>query len=604
MGIHNLLPFVKNACRQGNVSEFSGCSVAVDVSCLLHRGLFGCAESAAQEKKTTFYIHYVNKHIKALLELGCHVIMVFDGRPPPAKKNINDERRQRRFDNVKAGELLLSEGKIDEAVDKFKRATTITSDIVEDTISHFRGKPKVDVIVSPYESDAQLTFLVREGFADIVITEDSDLIVFGCEKIAFKWNYESGECMVYERNLLPQCFSGIMRNQFDFTKFRRICILSGCDYLQAGLPGIGLNKALSFFSKTSRTDAREILPRIPRYLNMPRLKVSKEFIDDFIRAENTFIHQVVFDPRQRCQRPLTNYLCSPKDGGSENKGIASASDEHSLLMDYSYAGEVISSKLAVRLALGNQIENSVLTDKFFLPSPVPEWSIWFDRYESCGERKRRAEKERKEKAKRCGAVFQFDSPSKKRVKMKPAESSECIDLESGNEHSDCSIHALDEEQNDNPGNTSAIGKSSLDSENIENLSEERENLSANSSKSVSYSKSIKNQACDSWTVEKLMRAYASKPDTSYAKDLDETPILGRSAYFVRRSAKCANPFRRPEIKKTDIADSSNSDGKPEVISDSPDSSIVEDDCDTNPLLISSAMKIIGCRPSGLRGSLK
>ncbi|KAK6035854.1 hypothetical protein COOONC_26641 [Cooperia oncophora] len=52
MGINNLLPFVKNACRQGNVAEFAGCSVAVDVSCLLHRGLFGCVESIVQGKKT------------------------------------------------------------------------------------------------------------------------------------------------------------------------------------------------------------------------------------------------------------------------------------------------------------------------------------------------------------------------------------------------------------------------------------------------------------------------------------------------------------------------------------------------------------------------
>uniref|UniRef100_A0A0K0DJZ8 Exonuclease 1 n=1 Tax=Angiostrongylus cantonensis TaxID=6313 RepID=A0A0K0DJZ8_ANGCA len=277
-----------------------------------------------------------------LLELGCHVIMVFDGRPLPAKKNTNEERRQRRFDNVKAGELLLSEGKINEALGKFKRATSITSDIVESTISYFRNHAKVDVIVSPYESDAQLTFLVKEGFADIVITEDSDLIVFGCEKIAFKWNCESGDCMIYEKSQLPQCFSGTMRTQFDFTKFRRICILSGCDYLQ-------------------------LLPRIPSYLNMPKLRVTKEFIDDFIRAENTFIYQVVFDPRQRCQRPLTKYLCCQKDSYLENNENDFASDEQFLSKDYSYAGEVISSKLAVRLALGNQVWNTLkiqLSDMF------------------------------------------------------------------------------------------------------------------------------------------------------------------------------------------------------------------------------------------------
>lgn len=235
MGIQNLLPFVKNACRQGNMSEFSGCSVAIDVSCLLHRGLFGCTESVAQGKKTNFYIYYVEKHVKALLALGCHVIMVLDGRTLPAKKNTNDERRQRRADNIRAGELLLSEGKLDEALVKFKRATEITSDVVESTIQHFRDFENLDIIVSPYESDAQLAFLVNEGLADVVVTEDSDLIVFGCEKIAFKWNSSTGECVVYEKSHLPRCFTGVMKSHFDFTKFRRICILSGCDYLQVFL---------------------------------------------------------------------------------------------------------------------------------------------------------------------------------------------------------------------------------------------------------------------------------------------------------------------------------------------------------------------------------
>ncbi|RCN32152.1 XPG protein [Ancylostoma caninum] len=382
MGIQNLLPFVKKACRQGNISEFAGCSVAVDVSCLLHRGLFGCMESVAQGKKTTFYIHYVSKHIKALLDLGCHVVMVFDGRPLPAKKNTNDERRQRRAENVKAAELLLSEGKINEAVDKFKRATSITSEVVESTIEHFRTYKNVDVIVSPYESDAQLAFLVNEGLADVVVTEDSDLIAFGCEK--------------------------------------------------AGLPGIGLNKALSFFSKTSRTDLKTLLPRIPNYLNMSKLTVSKEFIEEFIRAENTFIHQVIFDPRQRCQRPLTPYPCPRKEdhkGSDENDDDFVMPDERKQTPEFSYAGEVLSSNLAVRLALGNQIEKSITTDKFFLPSPVPEWSVWSDRFESCGKRKRRLEEERKREEKKCGSAFRFDSPSRKRVKLDASATIDFIDLE-------------------------------------------------------------------------------------------------------------------------------------------------------------------------------
>jgi exonuclease-1 len=41
----------------------------------------------------------------------------------------------------------------------------------------------VDVLVAPYEADAQLAFLSKTNIAQIIITEDSDLIPFGCEKV-------------------------------------------------------------------------------------------------------------------------------------------------------------------------------------------------------------------------------------------------------------------------------------------------------------------------------------------------------------------------------------------------------------------------------------
>lgn len=46
---------------------------------------------------------------------------------------------------------------------------------------------------------------------------------------------------------------------------------------------------------------------MPRYLNMKSLNVKKEFIEDFIRAENTFLYQIVYDTSERRQRPLNDY---------------------------------------------------------------------------------------------------------------------------------------------------------------------------------------------------------------------------------------------------------------------------------------------------------
>ena len=42
----------------------------------------------------------------------------------------------------------------------------------------------VDCVVAPYEADAQLAYLTKSGLAQAVITEDSDLLAFGCKKVS------------------------------------------------------------------------------------------------------------------------------------------------------------------------------------------------------------------------------------------------------------------------------------------------------------------------------------------------------------------------------------------------------------------------------------
>ena len=62
----------------------------------------------------------------------------------------------------------------------------------------------VECIVAPYEADSQLAYLSKEGIVDLVITEDSDLLVFGCEKVRpiLVWHlvsFTSITCMTYVR---------------------------------------------------------------------------------------------------------------------------------------------------------------------------------------------------------------------------------------------------------------------------------------------------------------------------------------------------------------------------------------------------------------------
>lgn len=41
----------------------------------------------------------------------------------------------------------------------------------------------MDCIVAPYEADAQLAYLMKAGIAQAIISEDSDLLVYGCQKV-------------------------------------------------------------------------------------------------------------------------------------------------------------------------------------------------------------------------------------------------------------------------------------------------------------------------------------------------------------------------------------------------------------------------------------
>lgn len=363
MGIPGLLPFVHKAIHKGNASQFGGKRIIFDVSCLLHKGIFACAEKVINGEQTEIYINYIRKHLDIFLRLNCHIILVFDGQPLPAKKEINENRRASREKNQLLGKQLLKEGLIPEAYRAFQSGVILTKEIVMNTIRAFNTEKNIDIIVAPYESDAQIAYLIEQRLADAVVTEDSDLIAFGCETIIFKLE-QGGECLVYERRHLSNCVSPLLSKRFEFSTFRRICIMAGCDYLPGGIQGIGLKKAEEVFTKTMKTDLKEILPRLPIYIsNLRSKRIDDSFVRGFINAENVFLHQVVFDPIDREQRPLNPYPC----GEDATK--------------YAFAGKIIPPSEATRLALGNSDLSIPAThDSFILPFVIPTSSIWCTRH--------------------------------------------------------------------------------------------------------------------------------------------------------------------------------------------------------------------------------
>lgn len=288
---------------------------------------FGSGSKQVRGVKTTAMIDYAMKYVRMLISYASNVIMVFDGRPLTAKSMTNAKRRENREKaKIKAFELFNA-GRYNEAKKEFDKAVNISHTDALELMEECR-RYNIDTIVAMYEADAQLAYLNKIGLAEFIISEDSDLILFGCQKIIYKLSLD-GKCLLFEHDKLHNVFP-----KFDFEKFRRICILSGCDYL-SNLPGIGLSKAKKFFLMTAEQDMRKALRKIPSYLNLKKITISDDYIESFLRAEATFKHMFVYDPIKKAMVRL-NDLTNKDD----EKYCASA-------------GVLFSAEEAFQLALGN-----------------------------------------------------------------------------------------------------------------------------------------------------------------------------------------------------------------------------------------------------------
>ncbi|XP_050100436.1 exonuclease 1 [Anopheles aquasalis] len=344
MGITGLLPFLEKASSACHLKDLRGKCVAIDSYCWLHRGAFGCAERLARGEQTDAHIRYCLKYVQLLLSYNIKPILVFDGRHLPAKAATEAKRRESRENARKRGAELLRLGRIDEARSFLRRCVDITHEMALQLIQECR-KRNVDCVVAPYEADAQLAFLNRADIAQYVITEDSDLVLFGCSRILFKLDLTGNGRLVESTKL--HLAMGCREERYQFVKFRQMCILSGCDYLES-LPGIGLAKACRFILKTEDPDIKRALAKIPAYLNMRQLVVTEEYKAEFLKAEATFKHMVVYDPVERRQKRLTD----PLDEGTPEEYCCNA-------------GVFLDEDTAFNLALGN-------LDPFSL-RPLDDW---------------------------------------------------------------------------------------------------------------------------------------------------------------------------------------------------------------------------------------
>lgn len=222
-----------------------------------------------------------------LLHFGIIPYLVFDGDYLPSKSATEAERAAKREESRRLGLELHRLGKISQSQNEFLKAVDVTPEMARQLIEELK-KHGVQYVVAPYEADAQLAYLERKGIITGILSEDSDLLVFGAKCLLTKLD-QYGDCVEINRDNFTACREISLVGWSD-SEFRLMAILSGCDYL-TNIDKMGLKTAYRHVRKYNNIE------KILRMLAFDgKYHIPPGYLESFRKAEMTFLHQRVFCP--------------------------------------------------------------------------------------------------------------------------------------------------------------------------------------------------------------------------------------------------------------------------------------------------------------------
>lgn len=123
--------------------------------------------------------------VEQLLTAGITPVLVFDGDRLPNKSEEEESRRRSRSAARERARALAASGAAAAAAEAYQRAVDVTPAHAAELAAALRVRG-LAFVVAPYEADAQMAFLATTGQVQVVVSEDSDMLAYGCPCVLFK----------------------------------------------------------------------------------------------------------------------------------------------------------------------------------------------------------------------------------------------------------------------------------------------------------------------------------------------------------------------------------------------------------------------------------
>jgi flap endonuclease-1 len=275
MGINGLNTFLKEkvpqCIQEVHFSKFAGQKVAIDTSIYFYKFLY----------KNDRYIEGFFQQIYRLMSNKIMPVYIFDGAPPPEKKEVLEQRKEKRkLLNESISEL---QKKIDDKnqetslndimnLQKLKKKNIYVTRNHYDNLKKFLNILGIPYVQSSEEADLLCNTLVIKDKVQLIMSDDMDVLVGGAKHILRNFNISSNKILYYNLDKIQTNLE--LNNE----QWINLCILSGCDYLSR-VPGIGVKNAYKLIKKHQNLND---------IYNVFSHKAPNDYIDQFSKAKDLF----------------------------------------------------------------------------------------------------------------------------------------------------------------------------------------------------------------------------------------------------------------------------------------------------------------------------
>jgi 5'-3' exonuclease len=232
MGIHGLMPFVRaivpEAIKTVHLTQLRATSdsgynknitICVDFNQFLFTYSYLYNKYNMKCPRALFIETKFQKLIEKFAAVNIELIFVMDGIPAANKKQTLEKRHER---IKKFEDLIIADTTLEP---QFKKKTTrIQHDDCTAMEYYFKCNRVRYIHHDNYEADLLCKWLVEYNYADYCLTNDSDLLAYGCRHILMNFNYSLNTfSYVNYANVLHHM-------HLSSTQFLDLCICCGTDF--------------------------------------------------------------------------------------------------------------------------------------------------------------------------------------------------------------------------------------------------------------------------------------------------------------------------------------------------------------------------------------